>query len=165
MKPIMLVVEKSKGILWGRVHYEGNLLVDTAKTVENLERKFRKLLKDFHGVDPKNVKFECCYDMTAVFENFNYLKITAIADRADMNPALLRQYATGIKNPSAKQAKKVEEAIHKIGLELSKIAIYAPSILFLIAVLRAAILLDSSENNHAVNCWSRHFNWAVTSMS
>lgn len=152
MKPIMLIVEKSQGLLWGRVHYEDNLLVETAKTVESLERKFKKLLKDFHGVDPKNVTFECCYDLTAVFEKFNYLKITAIADKADMNPALLRQYATGIKHPSAKQAKKVEDAIHKIGLELSKIAIYAPSILFLIAVLRAAFLFNKSKGTQATLC-------------
>jgi hypothetical protein len=126
MKPLMLIIEKSKGELWGRVNYEDDLIVESARTVESLERKIKKLLKDFHGVDPKNVKFDRQYDLTAVFESFEYLNITAIAERADLNPALLRQYASGIKHPSSRQAKKVEQAIHKIGHELSKIAVYAP---------------------------------------
>ena len=78
-----------------------------------------------HKIDPKDVVFEHQYDLTALFEQFNYLKITAIAERANLNAALLRQYVTGIKHASAKQTKKVEDAIHKIGKELSNIAVYA----------------------------------------
>ena len=125
MKPIMLIVEKSEGELWGRVNYEDDLLIDSAKNIAGLERKIKKLLKDLHKIDPKDVVFEHQYDLTALFEQFNYLKITAIAERANLNAALLRQYVTGIKHASAKQTKKVEDAIHKIGKELSNIAVYA----------------------------------------
>ena len=125
MKPIMLIVEKSEGELWGRVNYEDDLLIDSAKNIAGLERKIKKLLKDWHKIDPKDVVFEHQYDLTALFEQFNYLKITAIAERANLNAALLRQYVTGIKHASAKQTKKVEDAIHKIGKELSNIAVYA----------------------------------------
>ncbi len=133
MKPLMLIVEKSQGELWGRVHYEDDLLVTNARTVESLERKMKTLLKDFHELEPRDVQFERHYDLTAVFEKFDYLKISTIAELAEINPALLRQYASGIKHPSAKQAKKVEHAIHKIGAELSKFAVYAPNILLILA--------------------------------
>jgi hypothetical protein len=136
MEPLMLIVEKSQGELWGRVHYEDDLLIDSARSIEGLERKMKKLLKDLHGVDPRNIVFEYQYDLTALFEKFNYLKISAIADKSELNAALLRQYVTGIKHPSAKQAKKVESAIHKIGRELSKIAVYAECILIIATVLR-----------------------------
>ena len=43
MKPLMLIVEQSEGELWGRVHYEDDLLIDSAKNVEGLERKMKKL--------------------------------------------------------------------------------------------------------------------------
>jgi hypothetical protein len=85
----------------------------------------KKLLKDLHGVEAKDVVFEIQYDLTALFEQFNYLKITAIAEKAKLNATLLRQYVTGIKNASPKQAKKVEDAIQKIGRELANIAVYA----------------------------------------
>jgi hypothetical protein len=125
MKPITLVVEKSEGELWGRVNYEDNLIIDSAKNLAGLERKMKKLLKDFSQLNPKDVVFDLQYDLTALFEQFSYLKISAIADKADLNAALLRQYVTGIKQASPRQAKKVEDAIHKIGKELANITVYA----------------------------------------
>jgi len=125
MKPLTLIVERSQGELWGRVHYEDDLIIDSARTLDGLEKKIKKLLKDLHKVDPKIIAFDYQYDLTALFEKFNYLKISAIAEKSDLNATLLRQYVTGIKYPSAKQAKKVEDAIHKIGKELSNIAVYA----------------------------------------
>jgi len=125
MKPIVLIIEKSQGELWGRVNYEDNLVIESAKNVEGLERKMKKLLKDFNDVDPKEVVFELQYDLSALFEQFSYLKITAIADKAGLNATLLRQYVTGIKHASPKQAQKVEDALHKIGRELAGITVYA----------------------------------------
>lgn len=141
----MLIVEKSKGGLWGRIHYEDNLLIENARTVESLERKMKKLLKGFHDVDTRAVSFEIFYDLTAMFESFNYLKISAVAEHANMNAALLRQYASGVKHPSAAQAKKVERAIHKIGSELTKIAIYAPCVVFIIAAFLRWLLSLTAE--------------------
>ena len=136
METLVLIVEKSQGELWGRVHYDDDLLIDSARNVDGLERKMKKLLKDLHNLDPKEVIFEVQYDLSALFEQFNYLKISAIAEKADLNAALLRQYVAGIKNASPKQAKKVEYAIQKIGRELARIAVYANSIIIIATILR-----------------------------
>ncbi len=125
MEKILLIVEKSKGEIYGRVQYEDNLLIDSAKNLDSLERKFKKLLHEFHDLDIKDIEFEHAYDLTALFDKFSYLNITSIAKKAEMNPALLRQYASGVKHPSPKQAKKLEDTIHQIGKELSGVAVYA----------------------------------------
>ena len=125
MEKILLIVEKSKGELYGRVLYEDNLIIDSARSAKSLERKFKKLLHDFHGLDAKNIIFEHVYDITALFDKFGYLNITSIAKRAKINPALLRQYASGVKYPSPSQAKKLENTIREIGKELSNVAVYA----------------------------------------
>jgi hypothetical protein len=124
MTPLTLIIERAQGTLWGRIHYDDDLIVDSARTLDSLEKKMKKLLKDLHQADTKNIVFDYQYDLTALFEKFSYLKISAIAEKSDMNAALLRQYVTGAKHPSPKQAKKVEDAIHKIGKELSDIAVY-----------------------------------------
>ena len=124
MEKIFLIIEKSKGELFGRVQYEDDLIIDSARNIEGLERKFKKLLHQFHNVDIKKIEFEHAYDITALFDKFSYLKITSIAQKAEINPALLRQYASGVKYPSPKQAKKLENAIHEIGKELSQVAVY-----------------------------------------
>jgi hypothetical protein len=107
------------------VQYDDNLIIDSAKNAASLERKFKKLLHEFHGVDTKTIEFEHAYDITALFAKFGYLKITSIAKKAKINPALLRQYASGVKYPSPRQAKKLEDAIHEIGKELTDVAVYA----------------------------------------
>ena len=123
MEKINLIIEKGEdGKLWGRIDFRNNLMTDFAATVEMLEKKMRKLIKDFYDVD---VVFDYSYDVSAFFENFDFLNQTKIADLSGINPSLLRQYASGVKHPSAQQAKKIEIVIHKLAKELKSVSLYA----------------------------------------
>lgn len=117
-----LTIEKSTdGTLWGRVEFQDDLLVDSAKNIGTLEKKFKKLLRDFHEVDPASVTFEIAYDLTAVFDKNEFLNISAVAERAGVNTSLMRQYATGNKYPSPDKVKHIEKALHALGKELLQI--------------------------------------------
>ena len=123
MAKINLIIEKGEdGKLWGRVNFRNNLLTDFAPTVEMLERKMRKLIKDFYGVE---ALFDHAYDVPAFFESFDFLNQTRIANLSGINPGLLRQYASGVKHPSAQQAKKIERVIHKLAKDLKEVSLYA----------------------------------------
>ena len=123
-KKIRLIVEGSNGSLMGRVFYDDNLIVDEANTVEELENNLKKILFDFHQLDEKSIEFQIEYDLTAFFEQFDYLKITKIAELSGLNGSLLRQYASGKKFPSAKQVEKIEGAVKQILKQLSNVRIY-----------------------------------------
>jgi len=120
---LLLIIEKSKGKLWGRVNYKDDLISEFATSVDALEKKMRKLLKDFHQLP--NIEFEHSYDLTVFFEEYDFLKQSKIAELAGMNPGLLRQYASGVKHPSPAQAKKIEKAVHDLAKELKAVSIYA----------------------------------------
>ena len=120
---LLLIIEKNNGKLWGRVNHRANLITDSATTIENLERRMRKLLKDFH--DLKSVEFDHSYDLTVFFEEYDFLKQSKIAELAGMNPGLLRQYASGVKHPSPEQAKKIEKAVHDLAKNLRSVSLYA----------------------------------------
>ena len=122
---IQLIVEGDDGSLWGRVEYDDNLIVEEAKTVEELQQNIRKLLFDFHNLDPDSYDFQIEYDLTAFFNQFDFLKVTKIAELSGLNGSLVRQYATGKKFPSAKQAEKIENAVKRLAQQLSNIRIYA----------------------------------------
>ena len=125
---IFLIIEKSvDSLIWGRVEYQDNLLVDSAKNLETLERKFRRLLHDFHGIDPTKIKFEIAYDLSSVFQYKNFLNITAVAARAGINASLMRQYAVGIKHPSKEIVTKIEHTIKDLGRDLIATKIAAKS--------------------------------------
>lgn len=123
-----LTIEKcSDGILWGRVEYQDDLLVDSAKSIEALEKKFKKLLHDFHDVNPAKVKFEVAYDLTSVFQENEFLNISAIASRAGINPTLMRQYASGNKQPSPEKVKQIEGVLHGLANSLSMVRLTTPA--------------------------------------
>ncbi len=77
----------------------------------------------WQGVGPADIRFECTYDLTAFFEHFKELKISAIAARAGLNANLLQQYVSGNKRASESQAKKIEAAVHHLANELRQTAL------------------------------------------
>lgn len=118
---IPITIERQEGKeLWGRVEYKGNLIIDFAETVPELEAKIKGLLWDFEELAPEQVKFTHQYDIYAVFQKFDFLKISTVAEHAGMNPGLLRQYVSGAKSPSEEQAKKIERTLHMLATELKE---------------------------------------------
>lgn len=115
---IELIIEKSEGILWGRVSYKDNLITETASNLTDLQNKFFTLLDDFEGLKREQVEMEYFYDVYSLFQQFDFLNISKVAVHANMNPSLLRQYASGVKNPSAEQASKIEATLHSLAEEL-----------------------------------------------
>ena len=121
-----LIFERGPGDeLTGRVTYNDNLIVDQANSVQELEENMKRLLQDFEDVHPETVDFVRFHDVYALFDDFEFLKITSIAKHAGINPGLLRQYASGVKHPSARQAKKIEETIHRLADGMRRAHVYA----------------------------------------
>ena len=51
MKKIALIIESaSDGEIWGRVHYDDDLIVDSAGDVEELKNKMTAQLMEFHDL-------------------------------------------------------------------------------------------------------------------
>ena len=122
MENINLIIENAKdGLVWGRVAYDDNLLVESAANAEELQVKMKTLLNDFHDLEPDTISFEISYDLSAFFENFGYLKISEIAKYAGLNSSLLRHYVAGSKTASKAQVMKLQEAIHRVGNELAQV--------------------------------------------
>lgn len=128
MQRLQLIIEAATQAgqpagFWGRVHYEDNLLVEQADTVEALQANLRQLLFDFHELEA--VEFELAYDLHAFFAQYDYLKISKIAHFAGMNPSLLRHYKAQTKYPSADQVQRIETAVHQLASELSQVHLVA----------------------------------------
>lgn len=124
MQTIALIIERGQGgELWGRLHYDDNLIVDSASSVQELESKMKVLLKDWHSLNPNEIAFDLQYDIAGLFEEKKFLNAAVIAERAGINKSLMRQYASGIKYPSLQRAAHIEQVIHELGKELMSIKI------------------------------------------
>lgn len=134
---IEVIVEVRDGMLWGIVENKGNFIpTPYGKTVDDLKQNLKQLVKDHQQNEGKKDKFwskvnadnmdiYLSYDLQAFFKEFNQIKISSLAEFADVNPSLLRQYATGNKYPSADQVKKIESAVQELGKKLKRVSIYA----------------------------------------
>lgn len=135
-KKLAVVVEKNDGLLWGRVDISGQLFTPYGETIEKLLENLKELITDhtlnggkaekaFANLSAEDLNVEIKYDLEAFFMEHDYLKISSIAEQAGINPGLVRQYASGVKHPSAEQAKKIEATIHKIANDLQQVELYA----------------------------------------
>jgi hypothetical protein len=125
MHNIELIIEKGEDGIWGRVNYNDNLIVEQASSLDDLESKLKVLLQNFENLEPENIVFDLRYDVYSLFDQFDFLNISKVAKYAGIHPGLLRQYASGVKNPSLNQAKKIEETLHKLAGQMQKASVYA----------------------------------------
>jgi uncharacterized protein (DUF952 family) len=128
---IEVIIEIKDGILWGIVENKGSFVAtpfgkNTNQVIENLKelivdyKKYEgKKDKFWSKVDVNNLEFDIKYELQAFFDEFKELKISSIAEKANLNPSLLRQYSTGNKQLST------EQALHQLGNRLKRISIYA----------------------------------------
>jgi predicted RNase H-like HicB family nuclease len=72
------------------------------------------LMAKHHGFD-----IELQVDMQDLFDHFDgVLTKAGLAKITGLNQSLISQYASGLKNPSEKQAKKIEAALHNLADKL-----------------------------------------------
>lgn len=134
---IQVIIEKNDNELWGRIEGFGDFMpVVVGKSRLDVLENLKTLVKDYlanegkmdmawQGINLDAVHYQFNYDVQAFFAEFDFLNQTKIAEIAGINPALLRQYASGVKHPSKEQALKIETAIHNVSKELQAASVYA----------------------------------------
>lgn len=128
-----IIIEKGKGGLWGRI--EGSeFLVSTGRDLAEVTDNLKTLVADYIAHEGKadkrwkkakadSINFGYVYDTQAFFESFNFLNISAVAKAAGINQSLLRQYAKGIKHPSAERVRLIERAVHDLADQMRRVSL------------------------------------------
>jgi len=132
MKTIIVILEKSENnysayipALDGCVATGDSLDATKQRIVEAVEFHLDGMKEE--GLEiPESFQndyhFSYKIDIESLFDWFSgVLTKSGVSKLTGMNPSLLSQYASGIKKPSSKQTKKIEQAIHSFGEELVNI--------------------------------------------
>ena len=131
---IDVIIEKGKKEFWGRIEGYEFLPVTAGKNINEVLGNLKMLIADYvrhEGQDDKRwkkidvgkIEFNLHYDLRAFFDEYKVLNVSSVAAKAKINQSLLRQYVTGAKHPSTRQAKKVETAVRQIAEEINKISL------------------------------------------
>jgi predicted RNase H-like HicB family nuclease len=104
----------------------GDTIQETVDSIEEAVKFHLAGMKE-EGLDipdafKNDYEFKYKIDFESLFDWFSgVLTKSGISKLTGMNQSLLSQYANGIKKPSTKQSKKIEQAIHSFGEELLSI--------------------------------------------
>ncbi|WP_338876726.1 hypothetical protein WBJ53_13815 [Spirosoma sp. SC4-14] len=134
-KHLSIVIEKGDDEeIAGSISTDDFLLTTVANMEEEVIQNLKMLIADFiqhegqessswKNVKVDDIEYSIEYDLTTLFQIFDALKISAVAKLAGINSGLMRQYASGTKNASAKQARKIEDAVRALGMRLTQVSI------------------------------------------
>ena len=70
-----------------------------------------------------DVEFEYRFDISALFNYFDFINISRFAESIGIEPSLMRHYKSGNTYISASQKKKIEDGIHSLAAELQQITL------------------------------------------
>lgn len=127
-------VEKHKdGTYWGTVTAVPGVVTSYGSTLAELKANVQQAYADYYdlAVELKeayaseleaNPTFTYLLNLKNIFQLLPEVKVSNIAEKANINPSLLRQYKTGKAKASEEQAKKVLAAMHQLGEELLSVS-------------------------------------------
>lgn len=103
-------------------------LIGTGETVAEAKKDFENSIAEVkssyegRGEDiPEELReeVEFNFDISSLFEYYSVFNVSALARYLGINSSLMRQYRKGDTAISDKQLEKIEEGIHKLGVELA----------------------------------------------
>lgn len=103
-------------------------LIGTGETVAEAKKDFENSIAEVkssyegRGEDvPEELReeVEFNFDISSLFEYYSVFNVSALARYLGINASLMRQYRKGDTAISDKQLEKIEEGIHKLGVELA----------------------------------------------
>ena len=110
---------------FGRNHFGGY-----GDTVEDAKADFRECVEDCRELAitdgnsaPEEYQITFRYDIPSFFEDFGFINASRFAQYAGINESKMRQYKSGAAFPGEKTTKKILDAIHRIGSELSSVSL------------------------------------------
>ena len=113
---VLVTIERAKdGSYWCRTESPivGGYLTSTGSTVQEAKEDLEAEGKTF-----PEVEFTYKYDLQSFFNYFSFLNVSDIAKRAGVNPSLMRQYASGVKNAGENTYQRLAACVQNVVREL-----------------------------------------------
>lgn len=90
------------------------------KAIKDLLSFYEQMKTELHseGKELPELEFVVHYDMPSFFNRFNFLNQSKIAERAGINPSLMRKYTSGVARAGQKQYIKLHAAVQSLAKEM-----------------------------------------------
>ena len=95
----------------------GSSSEEAIRSLVDFYKQMKTELKD-EGKNLPELEFVVHYDMPSFFNRFNFLNQSKIAERAGINPSLMRKYTSGVARAGSKQYEKLHAAVQSIANDM-----------------------------------------------
>lgn len=132
MYQIIAIIEKgSDGMYSVRSdqHFGDEFFGGFGSTVSEAKEDFKMSVQEAadsaraEGIKVEEYAVSYRYDLPSFFAAFDFINASKFAQYAGINESKMRQYKSGVAYPGERTAKKILEAIHSIGTELSSVSL------------------------------------------
>ena len=132
MYHITAIIEKGSDGMYSvrsEQHFAGNFFGGFGATVEEAKEDFKvsvaesSVYANAEGFDVDVYTITFRYDMPSFFAAFDFINASKFAQYVGINESKMRQYKSGVAYPGEKTVKKILDAIHCIGEELSSVTL------------------------------------------
>lgn len=93
---------------------------DLTNSYEEVKQSYERVGEEIPA-ELQDLTFDYKYDISALFNAFNFLNVSKFAERIGISPSLMRHYKGGDTYISTAQAKKIESGLHQIAQELMSV--------------------------------------------
>ena len=107
-------------VIWGEGATVADAKADFLNTLKEVTATFNKKIPKYL----KNIEFTYKYDLSSVFNYYNFINASKLAEYIGINASLMRQYKNGSTYISEAQSARIEKALHTIGKEFTSISIH-----------------------------------------
>lgn len=80
-------------------------------------------LKD-DGVEAPEVGIGYSFDIGSLFNYYDFINVAGVSREIGISPAVMRQYATGVRKPSQKRKEQILKGIKSLAKRLEKVSVY-----------------------------------------
>ncbi len=103
--------------------------VNVAEAKADLESSYKEVLASYieNGEaipeELQELSFDYKYDISALFNAFDFINVSKFAQRIGVSPSLMRHYKGGDTYISDNQAKRIESGLHQLARELLSVTL------------------------------------------
>ena len=80
-------------------------------------------LKD-DGVGVPSIDIEYTFDISALFNYYDFINVAGVSREIGISPAVMRQYATGARKPSQKRKTQIIEGVKSLAKKIELTSVY-----------------------------------------
>ncbi len=83
----------------------------------------KEYLKE-EGIEVSPVDIEYTFDIGALFNYYDFINVAGISREIGISPAVMRQYATGVRRPSKERKERIVKGIKSLAKRMEMASVY-----------------------------------------